>query len=103
MRDDEEAVQHTESERWNGEEIHRGNSLPVILQEGLPALRRLWVRRCFMYPARDGSFRDIESELQQLTVNARSAPGGIFGGHAENQITKLLADLRSAKSLLMAG
>src|ERR1700681_2472687 len=31
-------------------------------------------------------FRDIESELQQLTVSARSTPGRILSYHAKDQL-----------------
>jgi hypothetical protein len=33
VADDEKAVQHTERERWDGEEVHRGNSLAMVSEE----------------------------------------------------------------------
>jgi len=33
MADDEEAVECAERQRWNSEEIHRGDDFPMIAQE----------------------------------------------------------------------
>jgi hypothetical protein len=30
VTDDEKAIEHTERDRWHGEEVHRGNRFPVI-------------------------------------------------------------------------
>ena len=37
MSDHEKALQQAESHRWHGEEVHGGNGLVVILQEGRPS------------------------------------------------------------------
>jgi len=41
---------------------------------------------CFgaRHPTRDGSLGNIEAKLEQFTMDAWSAPGGILGDHAEN-------------------
>jgi hypothetical protein len=39
VADDEEAIEHTKRDRWNGEEIHRRNTFPMIAEEGEPLLR----------------------------------------------------------------
>lgn len=36
MGDDEETVEHAKSQRRHGEEVHCGDSLAMIGQEGLP-------------------------------------------------------------------
>jgi hypothetical protein len=41
MRNDEEAVQHSEGQREYGDEIHDGNGLAVIAQKRRPSLCRL--------------------------------------------------------------
>jgi hypothetical protein len=38
MGEDKEAVEHAKSDRRNREEIHRGDSFPVISKKGQPAL-----------------------------------------------------------------
>jgi hypothetical protein len=45
----------------------------------LPAPCRFRVLWSFLCPTRDSSFGNVEPELQQLAVNARSAPGWILG------------------------
>ena len=41
MRDDEEAVEHSEGERWHGEEIHCSDSFTMTAQKDRPSLCRL--------------------------------------------------------------
>jgi hypothetical protein len=48
--DDEEAVQHAECEGRYGEEIHRGDGLAMVVQEGQPAFRWLRVFRGMLHP-----------------------------------------------------
>jgi hypothetical protein len=31
VRDDKEAIQHTKGERWDGEEVHRGDGFAVVI------------------------------------------------------------------------
>src|SRR6266436_8761259 len=45
VTDDEKAIEHTERDRWHGEEVHRGNRFPVITEKGKPALGRLRISR----------------------------------------------------------
>src|SRR6266478_9931196 len=33
VTDDEKAIEHTERDRWHGEEVHRGNRFPVIAEK----------------------------------------------------------------------
>jgi hypothetical protein len=44
MRNDEEAVEHGESERRHGKEVHRDNGFTTVAQKCRPSLRRLGVR-----------------------------------------------------------
>jgi hypothetical protein len=37
VTDDKKAIQHTERDRWHGEEVHRSNRFPVITEKGKPA------------------------------------------------------------------
>ena len=76
MRNHEEAVQDAEGDCWNREEIHRSDGFAVIVNEGLPTSYWFWVLRSFLYPTRHSSFREVESQFQEFSVNTRSAPGG---------------------------
>jgi hypothetical protein len=71
---DEEAIQHTESERWYSEEIHRGDSLTMVAQKGRPLLRRLRIPRSLPHPAQYRSLRNVEAKHVEFTMNARRTP-----------------------------
>ena len=62
MRDDEEAVPHTECKRRDGEKVHGCDHFAMVAQECRPSLRRLGAPRCFLHPAQYGSLGDIEAE-----------------------------------------
>jgi hypothetical protein len=51
MGDDEEAIEHAESQRRHGEEVHRGDRFSVVIQESSPTLRRLWISWGLSHPA----------------------------------------------------
>jgi len=54
MRNDEEAVQHSESECRHGKEIHRGNGSTMVAQKCHPSLCRLRIPRRFSHPTAGG-------------------------------------------------
>ena len=62
MCDDEEAIENAERECRHGEEVHRGDGLAVVLQEGLPRLRFLWIVRRLAHPAQNRSLGNVEAE-----------------------------------------
>jgi hypothetical protein len=74
MRDDEEAVEHTECERRYGEEVHRCNRFAMVAQKRRPTLCPLRIARRFSHPAQHGSLRNIEAKHFQFTVDSRRAP-----------------------------
>jgi hypothetical protein len=45
LADDEKAVQNTEGECWDGEEIHRSNGLTMVSEKRQPSLHRVWIPR----------------------------------------------------------
>jgi hypothetical protein len=92
MADDEKAVQNTKRESGDGEEVHRSNGLAMVSEERQPSLHGIWISRSSPHPSRDTPFRDIETQLEQFTVNARCSPGRIVGNHTEDQGAKLFAD-----------
>src|SRR5260370_29529874 len=92
VADDEKAVQNTKRERWDGEEIHRGNGLAMVSEERQPALHGIWISRSSLDPSRDTPFRELETQLEKFAVNARRSPGRILGNHTEDQGANLFAD-----------
>ena len=46
VADDEEAVEHVEGKRRDGEEVHRRDDFTVIAQKSPPALRGFWIPGC---------------------------------------------------------
>jgi hypothetical protein len=59
----QKTVQDPEGERWNSEEIHCSYGFTMILEECHPAFCRFRILWRSLYPSRDSSFGDIESEL----------------------------------------
>ena len=102
MRDDEEAVQHTEDQRRHGEEIHRSDGFPMVAQKCRPPLCRFRTPRRLPHPAQNGSLGNIEAKHGQLTVDAWSAPGSVLSNHAEDEIAQFLANASSAHAGAMS-
>src|SRR5215469_15814634 len=92
VADDEEAVEHTEGDCRNGEEVHRRDSFSVASQKRKPALRRLKISWCSAHPARHGSLGYVESQHQKFSVDARCSPCGVLRNHSENEIANFLGD-----------
>ena len=92
MCDDEETIEHAECERRHYEEIHCGDSFPMIAQKGRPLFRRLRVSRRFPHPAQDSSFRNVEAKHRKFSVDAGCAPGWVLGNHADDKLAQLLAN-----------
>src|ERR1700730_15210507 len=61
MTHDEEAVEHTERNRWHCEEIHRGNRFPMVVKEGHPALGAVGIPRRSFHPTGNGSLGKDQS------------------------------------------
>ena len=71
--------------------LHRCDGLTMISQEGQPALGGIGRSPGPSQPSRDRRFREIKTQLEQFSVNARRSPGWIFSRHAENQGSYLRA------------
>ena len=100
MLDDEEAVQHTETQRGHGEKVEGGDHLAVVLEECQPALHLRLVGLALqpLQIARHRGFRNLKSEVQQFPVDARRTSGWILGLHAPNQPLNLHADARATEA-----
>jgi hypothetical protein len=96
MRNDEEAVENTEGERWHGEEVHCRNGFAVVAQIGSPPLCRLGSLRRFPHPTQHRSLRNLESEHFQFTVNLWCTPCGVLGNHAKDEFAEFFADAFSS-------
>jgi len=84
VADDEEAVHNTEGQSRHGEEIHGSDGFTMVAEESQPAPG--WIRIMIRtpHPARNRSFRDVESQLEQLPVDAWCSPAWILCNHAED-------------------
>ena len=87
MSNDKEAIEHTGSDRRHSEEGHRRDCLPVISKKGEPTLGCLRVSRRSFHPAGNRSFRAIETEHENLAVDARRLPSWILGDNAEDRLS----------------
>ena len=58
--------------RWHREEVNRHKFADVVVQERPPALRRRL--RSSWHPSRDGSFGDVDPELEEFAVYSWCAP-----------------------------
>jgi hypothetical protein len=103
VADDEKAVQNTESERWDGEKVHRSNGLAMVSEERPPSLHRVWISRGPPDPSRDTPFREIETQLEQFAMNARRSPGWILSNHTEDQGANLFTDTLPSSYLADSG
>jgi hypothetical protein len=103
VSDNEKAVQNTERERWDSEEVHRSNGLAMVSEECQPSFHRIWISRSSPDPSRDTPFRELEAQLEQFAVNARCSPGRILGNHTENQGANLFADTLPSPYLADSG
>ena len=99
MSDDKEAIEHTERNRWYGEEIHRRDGFPMISKKGEPAFGWLRVSRRSFHSPGNRSFRDIETEHEKFAVDARRSPRRILGNHPEDQLTNFLRSWSSPGGL----
>ena len=92
MTDNEEAIEETEGDRRNGEEIHGRNRFTVVGQECRPPLCGFRNSRNFPHPVQHSSFRDFEAEHPQFAMNSRRTPGWILSDHAKNEFAQFFAN-----------
>ena len=97
--DHKETIQDSEGEGRHGEEVHGLDDIAVIAQESSPELAGLLARIQAPEIAGNSAFRDVESELQKLPVNSRSAPACILLYYPPDEGSNFSTDLEPAKSL----
>src|ERR1700756_5541376 len=93
----DKTIQNLESDRRRGKEVDRRDAVDVIAEKRPPALRR-W-RRVAAYVPSDRRLRDLEAELEQLTMNPRRAPQRVRTAHLANERAQLSRYLRSANTV----
>ena len=93
VADDEEAVEHSERDRWHREEIHGRNRFPMVAKEGQPALGLVRTSRRPLHPTGDGSLGKIKTEHSEFPMDPRCSPSWVLGDHLENQFPNLLRRL----------
>src|SRR5712675_1107273 len=86
-------VEQVEAIGRDNEQVHGGDILSMITQEGAPSLA--WRPASLDHVFGDTRLRDLKPELEQLTVNARRSPKRILDAHSPDQRAQLRFDLRS--------
>src|SRR5215471_12113717 len=75
----------------------------MIAKNGLPAPGQFRVSGRSLHPTGNTSFQYIEAKHEQFTVDPWSAPGWVFGHHAEDRIANFLRQSVSADPLFHLG
>src|SRR5260370_29526479 len=90
----QEHVQHLKANGRHREKVDRHRGLHVVFQEGPPCLRRRVSTADHVFA--HAGLADINAELEEFTVDARSAAKRILAAHPPNQFTDLLRHRRAA-------
>src|SRR6266540_1674258 len=98
MLDHEQTIQQVEGDGRNSEEIERYEHFAMVPKEGRPTPSGVATAVHSSKIARDTSFGDLEPELQQLAMDLRRSPTGIFLRQPADQVTDLISDLRSTRA-----
>ena len=75
MAENDEHIKHTEGGGRDGEEINGDQIHDMVVKERPPALR--WRFSITRHVLRDRGLRDLNAQLEQLTVDSRSAPSDV--------------------------
>ena len=87
MPHDQQSIEQAKRDRWNDKQIHRGDPVGMIMKERLPTLRR-W-RSSFDYIFGHARLADIDSELEQLSVDPRRSPQRVGDAQLADQLAYL--------------
>jgi hypothetical protein len=88
-----EAVQQSEANGRDHEQIHGGNVRRVVSQKGPPSLA--WRSASLDYVLGDARLRDLKPELEQFAVDARRTPKQILPARLPDQRTQFRLNRRS--------
>ena len=95
VTDDERTVEDAERDRWNCEEVQRGDGFPMVSKEGEPAFDWLGIPRSSFRPTGDGLLGEIKTEHEEFAMNAGRFPGRALSDHPEDQFSNFLRCLFS--------
>src|SRR6202140_405141 len=84
---DQKSIEQAKRDRWNDEHIHRSDPISMIAQERLPTLRR-WFSS-FDHIFGRARLPEIDSELEQLSVDPRRSPQRIGNAHLADKLAYL--------------
>src|SRR6266568_5533984 len=91
---DDEDIEQIEPNGRNNEQVHGADVRCVVTQEGPPSLAR--GAASLDHVLRDARLSDLETELEQLTMDAWCSPQRIFRAHLPDQRAQVRGDPRSA-------
>jgi hypothetical protein len=100
--EDEPGVKQAEPDRGDDEEVHTGDSVPVVSEKGPPALPLALVGLPLRQVARDGREAHGESQLFELRLDLAGAPR-ILCREPKDQLLQLLGDARPSRAWLRDG
>src|SRR5450755_2542356 len=86
-------VEQVEANGRDNEQVHSGNILSMITQEGAPSLA--WRPALLDHVFGDTRLRDLKPELEQFAVDTRRSPKRVLDAHPPDQCTEVCLDLRS--------
>src|SRR5947209_10238806 len=87
-------IQDLKPDGRHRKKVNRNHALDVIRKEGLPGLRGRSSPTHHVFA--HAGLSDVDSELQKLTVNTRSAPYRVFTAHDPDQLSDLARHHRPA-------
>ena len=103
MVNNKEAVEKTEGDCRNGEEIHSRDAFAMITEKSQPPPRWFRISGRSLHPAGNASLRYVETQHQKFAMNAGSTPRGVLGNHAEDQVSDLFREPFSTDPLSRSG
>jgi hypothetical protein len=89
MFDHEPDIEEPEGHRRDNEEVHGGDGVAVIAQEGHPALDSVVLRRASWHERRHRALGDVKAKHPQLAVDAWGTPGRVLGRQSPDQRANL--------------
>src|SRR5260370_34744491 len=90
----EAILEQVKADCRSNEKIHAGDVGCVVTQKGAPSLGRRSTSLDHVF--RTARLSDLETELEQLAMDARRSPQRIFHAHPPDQRAQIRGDLRSA-------
>jgi hypothetical protein len=95
MAYDQHPIQQAKGLGRNDKQVHRGGAIRMIVQEGLPALRRR--SSSSRHILGNAGLAKVDAELDHFAVDARCAPQWIGNAHLPDQLPDLGRYLGAAR------